>query len=114
MLVGLTLVARILEGADASLRRAQEIVEKASDIAAALESPAMDSDSLLRGMSHSCKQLQDNHVAELKYLDGALRGEVRAITDAKVCPQVDENALLTSYRTNIPSNVSVSFDKSVL
>ncbi|OJA17862.1 hypothetical protein AZE42_05905, partial [Rhizopogon vesiculosus] len=59
---------QILEGADASSRRAQEIVEKASDIAAALESPATDPDSLLR---------------ELKYLDGALRSEVRDITDAK-------------------------------
>ncbi|KAG1745295.1 putative peripheral membrane protein [Suillus lakei] len=39
---------QILEGADASGRRAQEILEKASDITAALESPATDPNSLLR------------------------------------------------------------------
>ena len=59
-------------------------MEKASDIAAALESPATDPDNLLRGMSDSCKQKQDNHVSELKHLDGALRSEVRAVTEAKV------------------------------
>ncbi|KAG2363479.1 putative peripheral membrane protein [Suillus spraguei] len=59
---------QILEGADALGRRAQEILEKASDIAAALESPATDPNSLLR---------------ELKHLDGALRSEVREVTEAK-------------------------------
>ncbi|KAG1736138.1 putative peripheral membrane protein [Suillus paluster] len=59
---------QILEGADASCRRAQEIVEKASDVAAALESPATDPDNLLR---------------ELKHLDAALRNEVRDVTKAK-------------------------------
>jgi autophagy-related protein 11 len=43
---------RILEVADASGRRVQEILEKASDITAALESPVTDPNSLLRGMSH--------------------------------------------------------------
>lgn len=90
----ISLVHRILEGADASSRRAQEIVEKAADIAAALESPATDPDNLLRGMSDLCKQYQDNHVSELKYLDGALRSEVQVITDAKVCRQVDANTLI--------------------
>lgn len=59
---------QILEVADASGRRAQEILEKASDITAALESPATDPNSLLR---------------ELKHLDGALRNEVRDVTEAK-------------------------------
>ncbi|KAG1902186.1 putative peripheral membrane protein [Suillus fuscotomentosus] len=59
---------QILESADASGRRAQEILEKASDITAALESPATDSNSLLR---------------ELKHLDGVLRNEVQAVTEAK-------------------------------
>jgi autophagy-related protein 11 len=49
----ISLVDRILEVADASGRRAQEILEKASDITAALESPATDPNSLLRGMSDS-------------------------------------------------------------
>jgi autophagy-related protein 11 len=51
--MSISLVHRILEGADASGRRAQEILEKASDITAALESPATDPNSLLRGMSDS-------------------------------------------------------------
>ncbi|KAG2139502.1 putative peripheral membrane protein [Suillus cothurnatus] len=59
---------QILEGADASGRRAQEILEKASDITAALESPATDPNSLLR---------------ELKQLDGAMRSEVQEVTEAK-------------------------------
>lgn len=59
---------QILEVADATGRRAQDILEKASDITAALESPATDPNSLLR---------------ELKYLDGALRNEVRDVTEAK-------------------------------
>jgi len=46
---------RIMDGADASSRRAHEIVEKASDITAALESPATDPDNLLRGMFDACK-----------------------------------------------------------
>ncbi|KAG2142447.1 putative peripheral membrane protein [Suillus clintonianus] len=59
---------QILDGAEASSRRAQEIIEKASDVAAALESPATDPNNLLR---------------ELKHLDGALRNEVQDVTEAK-------------------------------
>ncbi|KAG1796752.1 uncharacterized protein HD556DRAFT_1467218 [Suillus plorans] len=58
---------QILESAHASGHRAQEILEQASDITA-LESPAMDSNSFLR---------------ELKHLDGVLRNEVQAVTEAK-------------------------------
>ncbi|KAH7887046.1 putative peripheral membrane protein [Phlebopus sp. FC_14] len=59
----------IIEEAEISGRRFHDAFDKASDIAAALESPATDSDTLLQ--------------VELKQLDSTLRHEVAVMTDAK-------------------------------
>ncbi|EIN08294.1 hypothetical protein PUNSTDRAFT_143929 [Punctularia strigosozonata HHB-11173 SS5] len=57
-----------LDDAEASLRRAQELYDQISDAAASLESPAADTEGLLR---------------ELRQLDSALRSEVIFVTSAK-------------------------------
>ncbi|KAG2117345.1 putative peripheral membrane protein [Suillus discolor] len=85
---------QILESADASGRRAQEILEKASDITAALESPAMDSNSLLR---------------ELKHLDGVLRNEVQAVTEAKNAYTEQCIGVLRQITANDLSNLQGKF-----
>ncbi|KAF9239828.1 putative peripheral membrane protein [Melanogaster broomeanus] len=59
---------KIIGDAEASGRRFHDAFDKASEIAAALESPAIDADSLMQ---------------ELKQLDGVLRREVEVITRAK-------------------------------
>ncbi|KIJ15923.1 hypothetical protein PAXINDRAFT_168901 [Paxillus involutus ATCC 200175] len=59
---------KTIEDAEASGRRFHDAFDKASEIAAALESPATDSDTLMQ---------------ELKQLDGVLRREVEVVTRAK-------------------------------
>ncbi|KII87895.1 hypothetical protein PLICRDRAFT_112259 [Plicaturopsis crispa FD-325 SS-3] len=59
---------RLLDDANACLRRSHDISDKITDVAGALESPAPDPDELLQ---------------ELKRLDTALRHEVQLITDIK-------------------------------
>ncbi|KAH0835892.1 hypothetical protein J3R83DRAFT_9785 [Lanmaoa asiatica] len=59
---------KIVEDAEASGRRFHDALDKASEIAAALESPAMNHDALMQ---------------ELKQLDGVLRHEVEVMTCAK-------------------------------
>ncbi|KAG9313565.1 hypothetical protein JVU11DRAFT_5892 [Chiua virens] len=59
---------KIIEAAEASGRRFHDALDKASEIAAALESPATNHDALMQ---------------ELKQLDGVLRHEVEVMTRAK-------------------------------
>ncbi|KIK99177.1 hypothetical protein PAXRUDRAFT_569510 [Paxillus rubicundulus Ve08.2h10] len=59
---------KIIEDAEASGRRFHDAFDKASEIAAALESPATNSDTLMQ---------------DLKQLDGVLRREVEVVTRAK-------------------------------
>lgn len=112
----ISLVCRILEGADASSRRAQEIVERVSDVAAALESPTADPDNFLRGMSASCKPTSRVIMFQnLNILMVDCGAKCKTLRMPRfVVKKSIKIPLLTGYRTHIPSNVLASFDKSAL
>ncbi|KAG6335512.1 hypothetical protein ID866_3584 [Astraeus odoratus] len=75
---------KVIEEAESSARRFHDAYDKASEITAALESPASDGDALMQGIPIlTAVSPTPLNIPELKQLDAVLRRQVETITQAK-------------------------------